>query len=107
MTTAPQPTLLEEERRRRAQVSLWAYAYEVHSDPIVSDDVFDRVCEQVNLGIATDRPELDLWFRENFDPCTGSWVYNHPDLKRLEELYLLITEQKNTTLKKKEERNHA
>jgi len=80
-------TTIEKEVKRRINVALWAYAYEVANDPLVSDHQFDQECLKVNLSIDTPRPHLDKWFRENFSPETGSWIHSHPDLKRLEELY--------------------
>lgn len=77
----------EIETQRRIKVSLWAYAYEIHNDPLVSDGVFDYECYMVDLSIDTDRPNLDKWFRDNFEPCTGLWIYSHPDIKLLEKIY--------------------
>ena len=81
------PTRLEEERRKRINVALWAYAYEVHDNPIVSDATFDRVCSEVDPMINTGHKKLDKFFREQFDPFTGSWVHKHPELKKIKNLY--------------------
>ena len=82
-----EPTIAEAERQRRIQVSLWAYAYELESDSIVSDTVFDIKCYEIDLSIPTNDIEMDKWFRENFEPHTGQWVHNHPHLDRLEDIY--------------------
>ena len=83
-------TELEKEGRRRIQVALWAYAYEIKSDPLVSDDVFDKTCSEINLNTSTDNVEMDTWFKENFDPCTGQWIYVYPYLEKLENKYKRI-----------------
>ena len=41
---------------------------------------------QKNLKIDTNRPDLDLFFRENFTPDTGNWVTMHPEKEKLELL---------------------
>jgi hypothetical protein len=80
-------TGVEKEVRRRINVALWAYAYEIENQPIVTDAQFDEECKRIDLSIDTPRPHLDIWFRNNFVPYTGSWIYQHPNLKRLKELY--------------------
>ncbi len=72
-------TPVERERRRRIQVAVWAYAYEVHDESLVPDAVYDRVCREVDVSVDTGRPDLDAWFRSEFDPSTGFWVHSHPD----------------------------
>ncbi|MAK38188.1 MAG: hypothetical protein CMC15_18660 [Flavobacteriaceae bacterium] len=78
---------VEIERRRRIQVSLWAYAYEIENNPIVSDQVFDEQCSKIDLSIMTGHSILDKWFIENFTPYTGQWIYKHPELNLLKQLY--------------------
>lgn len=73
-------------------VAVWAYAYELENDSLVSDHVFDQECLKVDLKLSTsykgrDNRAIDKWFRENFDPCTGSWVQRHPDIKGLKRIY--------------------
>lgn len=80
-------TPVEIERRRRIKLSIWAYAYEFHDHSIVPDAMFDVESYCVDLSIDTDRPDLDFWFRANFNPCTGQWIHNHPDLVRIGQLY--------------------
>jgi hypothetical protein len=83
------------ETKRRICVSVWAYAYERMDDSLVPDHVYDAECLQAaeNLHIDTDRPDLDLWFRENFDASTGMWVNTHPELTKLHALYLCFSGQ--------------
>lgn len=77
----------EIETRRRIKLLIWAYAYEKAGNSIVSDAVFDREARKVNVDIATDRPDLDKWFKENFVEHTGSWIYCFPELDRIKEIY--------------------
>lgn len=70
----------------RIQVAMAAYAYEVLNDPIMDDGEFDNLCLEVNLSIDTRRPDMDEWFRKEFSPSTGSWIYRHPELKKIEYL---------------------
>ena len=77
----------EIETRRRMRLCVWAYAYEYKNHSIVSDAVFDVESYQVNLAIETDRLDLDYWFRANFEPSTGMWIRQHPDLEKIGQLY--------------------
>lgn len=79
------------ERQRRVNIALWAYAYEVEFSPLVSDAVYDHAARQIDLSQATDRPDLDAWFREHFDPSTGMWVHRHPELDKLAALWRAAT----------------
>jgi hypothetical protein len=84
MTSAPTYC---EQTRLRIRLSVYALAYEVHSDPLVSDSEFDSMARRVDLSIPTARPDLDQWFAENFNPSTGMWVLSHPEMGRLDEIY--------------------
>lgn len=84
----------EIQKRKRINVALWAYAYEIKDDPMVSDAMFDKVCTEIDLAIATDSIELDAWFFLHFDPCTGQWVHSHPELDKLAALYDRLTSHK-------------
>ena len=66
---------------------MWAYAYEVIHDSLVTDEMFDREARLVNLAVNTRRPDLDDWFRREFDPSTGQWIHKHPEPARVRELY--------------------
>jgi hypothetical protein len=74
------------ETRNRIRLSLAAYAYEVMCMSIMSDEEFDTLAKSIDLSIDTRRPDLDKWFRENFEPHTGMWIYNHPERFRLRQL---------------------
>lgn len=78
---------VEVERARRIRVSVWAFAYEFMSAPLVSDAKFDEECGKINLAVDTGRPDLDAWFRANFQPHTGMWIRSHPELDKIERLY--------------------
>jgi len=75
------------ETRNRIRIALAAWAYEVHADPIMSDDDFDRLALSIDVRKSTARPDLDEWFREHFSPHTGMWVLNHPERDKLDTLY--------------------
>lgn len=75
------------QKQLRIKLLLYAYAYEIHNDSLVSDAYFDKLCEDVDLEEATDRPDLDEWFKQNFDKSTGMWVHNFPEKDRLEKIY--------------------
>ena len=77
----------EIETRRRIKLSVAAYAYEFSNTSIMTDDEFDREARLVDLSISTARPALDAFFRAKFDPSTGMWVHDHPELVKLAELY--------------------
>lgn len=85
-------TKQEIETRRRIVLSVAAWAYE-YADPdreiesFLDDHTFDRECYFVDLSISTSRPDLDEWFRANFQPFTGSWVKGHPEKHKLEAMY--------------------
>lgn len=76
---------VELETRRRIYLTVWAYAYEFMNLSMVSDEVFDAEALKVDLSIDTTRPDLDSWFRENFNPHSGMWVHSHPEVDKLRE----------------------
>ncbi len=67
----------------RTIVALAAYVYEFEGSEIMSDATFDRLALEINPLIDTNRPDLDKWFREEFSPDTGQWIYKHPDFDRI------------------------
>lgn len=87
------------ERRRRIKLSLWAFAYEIVGAPMVDDATFDAMAYASNRDISTGR--LDIWWRLNFQPFTGQWVHQHPELDRLAKLYVdLVVRNINRTHEK-------
>lgn len=91
---------VEKERHRRIRLSLAAYTYEVHNEIIMPDTDFDKLCLEINRGMDTGRPELDRFFREDFDPSTGMWIHKHPELDKLGAIYDKLY-RKNTVRSKK------
>jgi hypothetical protein len=92
------------ETRRRIRLTIAAYAYEILQRPIMSDGEFDELAKAVDLSIDTRRPDLDKWFRKNFDPFTGMWIHGHPERARVEKLAWLCT---NSLENAREERDEA
>ena len=78
------------ETRHRIRLSVAAYAYEVMGQPIMTDAEFDKLAKQIDLSINTRRPDMDKWFRENFEPHTGMWIHTHPEKRRLDRLAICI-----------------
>ena len=76
-----------QEIRNRIRIAVAAYAYEVLSDPIMSDAEFDKLAQQINPQSNTGDIEHDLFFRNYFESHTGSWVYLHPNVNGLHSLY--------------------
>jgi len=78
---------VEKERHRRIRLSIAAYAYEMHSDSIMSDGEYDHLALQINEALPTNNTIMDKFFVEQFSPYTGQWIHKHPDKKGLEKLY--------------------
>ena len=73
---------IEVERWLRIKLLLAAYAYEIASAPILTDAQFDELARLSNKTITTGKH--DAWWRENFTPYTGQWIYDFPDLTGIE-----------------------
>lgn len=84
-------TDIETERRHRIQVALWAYAYEVMNKSLVTDAVFDAACLAIDTSVSTGNDVMDKFFREEFTPDTGMWIYKHPELDGICKVYFGIT----------------
>jgi hypothetical protein len=80
-------SLIETERRNRIKLSIAAYAYEIHSDSIMSDAAFDELASKINVAISTENDIMDIYFIKEFSPYTGQWIHKHPDLDGLEKIY--------------------
>ena len=80
-------TKVEAERQRRICVSLWAYAYEVMNESLVSDHVFDAVCKEIDPSIETGHKVMDKFFKEVFGAHTGQWIHKHPELDKVKRMY--------------------
>ena len=77
-------SVIEVERRRRIVLSLAAAAYEFDGRSLMSDADFDALAAQSDKMILTGRFD-DFWQRE-FDPSTGQWIHDHPDLAGVRKL---------------------
>ena len=82
------------ETKNRIRVAIAAWAYEVLQESIMSDSEFDELAKSIDLSIDTRRPDLDKWFRKNFQAYTGSWVHGHPDRHRLDQITKLVINAK-------------
>jgi len=40
------------------------------------------------------RPDLDGWWRQNFQPHTGLWIHSHPELDIVRSRYAQYIERK-------------
>lgn len=78
----------EVERRNRIRLSIWAYAYEILDDPIVSDAAFDELALKIDPNVPTGNKKLDAFFKKEFSPATGMWVRKHPDQRGLFRAYM-------------------
>ena len=76
-----------EEIKRRIKLCIAAYAYEIKNDSIMPDTTFDEECKKVDVTITTGNDKMDKWFKEEFDPCTGKWIHNHPEINKQKKLY--------------------
>lgn len=75
------------ETRNRIRLSVAAYAYEIAAQTVMSDTEFDALAASIDLTVATKRPDMDCWFIFNFEPHTGQWIWKHPELQRIGEIY--------------------
>lgn len=78
---------IDKETRLRIQLAIYAYAYEYDNNALVSDGEFDAMCKKVNLSINTRRPIMDIFFKKKFNPSTGMWIRDHPEIGRIKHLY--------------------
>ncbi len=75
-----------EEKRRRINICIWAWAYEKYATSFVTDIKWDEVALIIDVNKPTDRPIIDKFFKENFVPYTGQWIYKHPELPKIDGL---------------------
>lgn len=83
------------ETRNRIKLCIAAYAYEYLNRPIMSDAEFDQLSVNIDLSIKTRRPELDAWFKRNFEPHTGMWIHSHPEKNLLDYFAKLILKDRD------------
>lgn len=65
--------------RLRIKVALAAYAYEVLSQPIMSDGEYDRLARRIDPTKLTGNKVMDDFFRHHYAAHTGSWIHSHPN----------------------------
>ena len=86
------PSSSEVERRNRIRISIAAVAYEMYSDPIISDAEFDELALKIRPDMSTGTRSRDKkhdeFFRTEFSPDTGQWIYKHPFLTKTKNLYM-------------------
>lgn len=75
------------EKSLRTRLAMAAYAYEFKDHSIMTDEEFDRLSRLVDVSVETDRPEIDKFFKEEFNPSTGMWIWKHPDLENIAKKY--------------------
>jgi hypothetical protein len=78
--------MINEEIRNRIKVAAAAYAYEVMNDPIMSDAAYDALALKIQPEVKTGNDVLDNFFATKYDPNTGSWVHQHPDIGSLKRV---------------------
>lgn len=78
---------IEIERRNRIMVSVWAYAYEIMNESLVSDALYDETCRSICPFIRTGNDIMDTFFLNEFDPSTGMWIHRHPQIEGIRKLY--------------------
>lgn len=87
-TTESTTTILfDPEIRNRIRLAVAAYAYECRSDPVMSDAAFDQLALKIEPRVLTGKPILDLFFLTEFEPHTGAWIHEHPELAGIARLY--------------------
>jgi len=82
-----QPTAEERERRLRIQVTMAANAYEMEDCQFMDDAMYDISCRRIIPKVSTNHPVLDKFFREEFTPYTGMWIWQHPELDKVAALF--------------------
>lgn len=83
----------ELERKRRIDVSAWAYAYEFEDSPLVSDALYDSEIVKIDPSISTGNQKMDKFFKENFVNYSGVWIRSHPELVKLKRIVDLKREK--------------
>jgi hypothetical protein len=72
------PSKIEIEIRKRIRLLIAAYAYEYLAESWLSDYEFDKLAYSIDPTITTGHDVMDKFFKEEFHPATGSWIYDLP-----------------------------
>lgn len=79
--------MFNQEIKNRIKLSVAAYAYEFLGESIMTDHQYDELSLKINPNEKTGNEKMDNFFKTQFEPCTGMWIRNHPEIKRLDYLY--------------------
>lgn len=74
------------ETRNRILVALAAYSYEILSSPVITDSEYDSLAKKIDPSLETNNSEMDFFFKTEFGPNTGQWIYKHPQKEGLEKI---------------------
>lgn len=85
--TLPWGSRVEQERRNRIRLAVYAYAYELRDESLVTDHEFDRLARSIDVTINTGHPVLDQFFATHYSADTGLWIHAHPELCRVADIY--------------------
>jgi hypothetical protein len=77
----------EKEIANRIRIAVYAYAYEIMNKPLVTDAEYDVLAASIRPMMITDKPLEDYFFEEHYAPHTGQWIYKHPNLDGIADLY--------------------
>lgn len=86
------------ERRNRIVLAVAAYAYEIEHKPTMSDTQFDVRAMLIRPTMATWETRyttaeicrvmmLDNFWKSEFNPSTGLWIYKHPEFELVGRTY--------------------
>ena len=75
------------EIRNRILISVYAYAYELCNDSLVSDYEYDRLAQEINIDVSTCNGRLDKFFKDSYVSYSGGWIRKHPEIEKIIEIY--------------------
>lgn len=79
---------IEQIRRDRIRISMFAYAYDILGEPLVSDSDYDSLAKTLDNTTSTDNEIMDTFFKEEYVNHSGMWIHKHPQLERIRQLVL-------------------
>ena len=78
---------VEQERRNRIRLAVYAYAYELRDESLVTDHEFDQLASIIDPTVTTGNPVLDHFFATRFTPDSGMCIHQHPALDGIADIY--------------------
>lgn len=78
---------VERERRNRIRLAVYAYAYELRDESLATDHEFDQLARSIDPAVTTGNAVLDQFFRDHYQPDSGMWIHQHPDLDGIATIY--------------------